>query len=360
MKPASIQTKYPTRFRGVFSARKARYEPLIATARARLASHPVPEALRPWYTSMIIDNPQPSFLLLPLIFLAVADETGGITSRHEEYLPVLMLAMEACALMDDTVDRTAMRSDRPTFPQTFGDVSSTPMLAVLLGVIFQESQRIDARIVRDAGELFTILGSLELWEYHHRYPTDRALSAIWLSNRYAQVTPAVVYALNAALLISERERIPQEVAQRFAEIFQDVDDIVNIHEQRELVGENDDIKMGMVTHPLLVSMEDPEVGAALKTLWEAYRPLQLLARGELSQAVAELDTQLPLQITYTTLRTLIGQLGIPTTMRKIIDDANACVEAAPEELKPLMQELVAAFIDRIAHNSEVPASERTS
>ncbi|HYF62063.1 MAG TPA: hypothetical protein VD886_04570, partial [Herpetosiphonaceae bacterium] len=77
-------------------------------------------------------------------------------------------------------------------------------------------------------------------------------------------------------------------------------------------------------------------------------------------AAAELDGQLPLQITYSTLRTLVIQLGVPSTLRKIVDDANACVAASPDELKPLMQELVAAFIDRIAQSTEILASEQYS
>ncbi|MBA3469823.1 MAG: polyprenyl synthetase family protein [Herpetosiphonaceae bacterium] len=346
----SIHTHYPTRFKGVFSQRKDRYEPFIATARQTLASAPIPAVLQPWYHSMVTANPQPSFILLPLIFLAVADESGGITSAHEEYLPVLMLAMEACALMDDTVDRTRMRSDRPTFPETFGDVSSVPMLAALLGVIFQETQRIDSRILGDLAQLFTLLGSLELWEYHHRYPSDSQTLALWLDHRYAQVTPAVTYAFNAALLLNQQPPIPPHVAQSFAEIFQDVDDIVNIQEQRQLVGEHDDLKMGMVTHPLLVSMAAPAVRSGLIDLWAVYRSLQFLPRHELTSQVRRMDALAPLQATYQSVHSIIEQIGIPATLEKIHQDAASCVEAVPAELKQLMGELVAAFIDRIAHS----------
>jgi len=342
----SIHTHYPTRFKGLFRQRKARYEPFIAAARQKLAHHPIPQVLQPWYHSMITANPQPSFLLLPLIFLAVADESGGITPAHEEYLPVLMLAMEACALMDDTVDRTRMRSDRPTFPETFGDVSSTPMLAVLLGVIFQETQRIDPHILGDLGQLFTVLGALELWEYHHRYPSDSATLSAWLDQRYAQVTPAVTYAFNAALRLNQQADIPPQVAQAFAEIFQDVDDIVNIQEQRQLLGEHDDLKMGMVTHPLVSSLRVPAVRSGLIDLWAVYRSLQFLPRHELTSQVRRLDELPPLQATYTAVRRLIEQIGIPATLEKIQQDAASCVDAAPAELKPLMQELVAAFIQR--------------
>lgn len=347
-----INTHYPTRFRGVFASRRSTYAPHIAAARQRLAAYPVPEALRPWYTYMIIDNPQPSFLLLPLMFLAVADDTGGITPRHEEYLPVLMLAMEACALMDDTVDRTRMRSDRPTFPHQFGDVSATPMLATLLPIITQETARVEPRLIQSVTNLFLELGALELWEYQHRYPADAAAFNQWLTHRYAEVTPAVIYAFEAALLLNDRPTLPASAAQAFAEVFQDVDDIVNLREQRQAVGENDDLKMGMVTHPLLASIDEPEVRPALRFLWDHYRTLQFLPRNDLMRHIAKLDAQPALRSAYAVLQTAVERVGVPATIAKIATDADRCVNLSPPFLQPLMQELVAAFVERLADQEE--------
>ena len=104
--------------------------------------------------------------------------------------------------------------------------------------------------------------------------------------------------------------------------------------------------MGMVTHPLVSSLRVPAVRSGLIDLWAVYRSLQFLPRHELTSQVRRLDELPPLQATYTAVRRLIEQIGIPATLEKIQQDAASCVDAAPAELKPLMQELVAAFIQR--------------
>src|SRR6185436_15493470 len=93
----------------------------------------------PFYDS-ILERPQPSFMLLPLKFLAVAESAGGIHQCHIDFLPIMMVAMEAVAVTDDTVDRTPNRSGEPTFPQRWGSICATPCMAVLMALIARRAQ----------------------------------------------------------------------------------------------------------------------------------------------------------------------------------------------------------------------------
>ncbi|MGZ3461033.1 MAG: hypothetical protein ACXU86_21300, partial [Archangium sp.] len=113
--------QYPQLFQGAFARRRESFTLLVEEARRVLHELPVPRALRPFYDTVVRDNPQPSFLLLPLMFLVMAEGSGGIQARHRRFLPIMMLSMEACAISDDTVDRTPMRSGRPSFPMRFGE-----------------------------------------------------------------------------------------------------------------------------------------------------------------------------------------------------------------------------------------------
>src|SRR5260221_14774898 len=90
---------FPEHFLGVFEKNRERFAPLLAEARQELQELPVPAHVYENYRHAALDHPQPSFMLLPMLYLVMADHTGGITRKHREYLPFYMLAMELVAVL---------------------------------------------------------------------------------------------------------------------------------------------------------------------------------------------------------------------------------------------------------------------
>jgi hypothetical protein len=248
--------------------------------------------------------------------------------------------------MDDTVDRTKMRSERETFPEKFDDVSSTPMLSTLLMLIAQETARIEPSLLGPVTLMFMEIGTLELWEYQHRYPAITEYEE-WMKNHYRQGFQALLLFFNSALAMNGKPTLTNEVAHAFSQVFQDVDDVVNIREHRETVGENDDLKMGMVSHALLASINEPGFQNSLYFFWDHYRALQFLPRHELLGNLTKLNADPKLHAAYNELKGTLERIGVPAALAKISNDAERCVAATPQFLQPLMRELVGAFVGRL-------------
>ena len=261
--------QYPQFFQGLFARRREHFAPLIEDARARLHALAVPAALRPFYDTVIRENPQPSFMLVPLMFLATAEASGGVQAAHREFLPYLMLSMEAIAILDDTVDGTPMRSGRPTFAARFGEASATPFVSTLVALITRDLARHEPRMLDITTGLFVDLGSCQLWERHHAYPTIDQFED-WLENRYQQSMVGTSFGLDTALLLNGRGLASAAIQRPFGRILQDVDDLVNLLEERGAAGEGDDLLLGLVTRPLILTLERyPAMRADLSALWAA-------------------------------------------------------------------------------------------
>ncbi|HEX8441602.1 hypothetical protein, partial [Archangium sp.] len=214
-----VPLRYPRFFQGIFARQREVYTPLVEEARRVLHALPVPEKLRPFYDTVVRDNPQPSFLLLPLMFLATAEASGGIQAKHRSFLPFMMLSMEAIAISDDTVDRTPMRSGRLSFPIHFSEASATPFVSTLGSLVAREAARIDPRLLDTTMNFFVELYACQLWERHHSYPTED-MFAQWLDNRYYQSVLGASIGLDTALLLNGHETMPMSVLEPFGRIFQ--------------------------------------------------------------------------------------------------------------------------------------------
>jgi hypothetical protein len=170
--------------------------------------------------------------------------------------------------------------------------------------------------------------------------------ARWLQHHYDAVTPAVAQSLNGALLLHGMEPVPHAVCTHFGEIMQDVDDIVNFAERREDAGENDDIKLGVVTHLMLSTLRaDPSSAERVEALWRPYRAINVASREELSTRWKSCE-----QLTvaeYRDVAARIGRHGVTATVRKVLADAEACTAAAPEALRPCVRDMVLTFADRL-------------
>jgi hypothetical protein len=333
--------RFPDRFQGIFARLQPRLQPLIVDARRELAALNVLPEVQPYYAYGVLEHAQPSFMLLPLMFLTIADYSGGIHHRHRAHLPWLMLSMEACAILDDTVDHTPFRSGRPSYPGRFGSASAAPFAAFLVSVVIEKTHATEPRILPLVIDMFRDLCALETWEVGSRYPqlTEGSM-AHWLACRYAEVTPAVIYGLDSALVLQDAARLPPRVSTLFAEIFQDVDDLVNFAENREREGENDDLKMGMVTHLLLSTLRaQPSLAGAVARMWDECRALREAG------ALDELARRSPRD--RGAVVDAIARHGVPATVGKIIADAQACIEETPVSLRPMMEEMVLTFVDRL-------------
>lgn len=329
---------FPAKFQGVFVRSRPRYEPLIVEARQTLRSLLVPTSIAPYYAYGVLEHDQPSFVLAPLMFLAVAESQGGITERHRRYLPAFLLMVELIGILDDTVDHTPYRSGRLTYWRRFGAPSAAPFSCFLFNAALAETRETAPELVPLVTEMFASICAAEVWEHDSRYPeADVAALEGWLARHYAAVPEAIAHSLDSALLLHGRAPLDREVHARFAELQQDVDDIVNFVERRELDGENDDLKMGIVTYPLLAAVRDgARAQRALETLWR-------VRRGEGAAVVdARADAA-----AYAELAEEIAAIGIPATLHKIADDAQAAIAAATPDARACVADLVWTFVERL-------------
>jgi len=347
------EIEFPQFYQGIYSRVQVRYRPHLEEALDRIKAIPVTSDLRPFLAFQTWENPQPSFMLFPLMFLATAEAAGGITEGHREYLPAIMLASELCAVADDTIDRAPRRSGRETFAAQFGDTSALPMACSLVSMVLDQSKSSPA-LFGAAVDFFVPFFGLELWECDHVYP-GREVFPEWLEHRYAQAVVATEYVLNSALLLATNTKWPRAAVTAFSQIGQDVDDIVNVVEYREADGENDDIQAGVVTRPLIYALqEDPALGEDLEELWSGFRELaeRRLPIQELQLRRADLASEmLPV---YRRVRTSVLERGVPLAVKQCLVEFHTAVRETPAELRPLMRDLALAFLDRLRRCRYVP------
>jgi hypothetical protein len=280
---------------------------------------------------------------MPLMFLATAHSAGGIGARHRQFLPTLMLMMEVVAVADDTVDRTAMRSGRASFPERFNECSAAPFVGALTALVCERARQCDERAFDLTRRFLVELFSLELWEHHHVYPA-RAEFEVWLEHRYRQAAIAVQIALDCALALAGKPPLPREVSRAFSSLCQDVDDIVNLVEYRERDGENDDLKMGIVTRPLLFAVRARSTLAGdVETLWAHHRGR---ARARFDRVDVDRDDARAIE-QYVRIRDEIIAHGVPPAIREVLRDLRTCTDETPRELRKVMREMAAAFVDRL-------------
>lgn len=354
---ALVPLRYPRFFQGIFARQRDVFLPLVEEARGVLHALSVPEKLRPFYDTVVGDNPQPSFMLLPLMFLAMAEAAGGIQAAHRRFLPVMMLGLEACSILDDTVDRTPMRSGRPTFPNRFGEASTASFVSSLVATVTREAARVEPRLLEATADFIVELSAFQLWERNNIYPT-RELFEPWLENRYHQNTIGVAFGLNPALQLHGREPLPLGVLESFGRIFQDVDDVVNIVENRWTQGENDDLLMGAVTRPLLLALEAyPHLHAEVEALWEVCRTT---ARASVAEVHREpVHAHAIVEKRARPVRQALLEVGVRGTAAHVLEDCRTCVASAPPEFRPVLQELTSTWVDRLRHclGAEFPSQE---
>lgn len=324
---------YPRMFRGVFERTRHTYAPLLEAARAETAALAVPRGLRPYLDYVVRENPQPSFMLLPLMFLMTAEATGGVREVHRRCMPVLLLAMEALAVADDTVDRTMLRSGRPTFPARFGERSTVPFAASMVSLVTGQAYRVDPRALEHLSRLFLFLCADELWESQNLYPAPDVFER-WLENRYAQSVEGAASVLDLALALNDHAPLPRPAYAAYGRVFQDVDDLINVVEDRAAVGENDDIAMGMVTFPLLHTLrERPDLLPELLASWEPRR------------GATAPPPEAP--VAPPRLRAAVREVGVPATVDRVLQSCRDAVACSPPTFRATMREFTATFADRL-------------
>ncbi len=340
----SVRLAFPDKFQGVFLRSRPRYEPLLVEARDQLRALLVPGPIAPYFAYGVLDHEQPSFVLAPLMFLAMAESQGGITARHRAYLPAFLLMVELIGILDDTVDHTPYRSGRLTYWRRFGAPSAAPFSIFLFNAALEQTRVEAPELVPIVTRMFSDICAAEVWEHDSRYPAvDPATLAGWLARHYDAVPAAIAHSLDSALVLHGRGPLDHVVHARFAELQQDVDDIVNFVEHRERDGENDDLKMGIVTYPLLSTIRSsPDCAAQLEAFW---------ARRRVAGEGATGDEEL-----YASLASEIERVGIPATLRKIADDAAEAIAAAAPAARPCVADLVWTFVERLCRVESLRAA----
>jgi hypothetical protein len=329
----------------MFQRVESTYRPLLADARRKVIEVPVPQELQPFFAHVTSENPQPSFMLIPLMFLAAAEATGGISQRHIDALPMLLLSMEVTAVADDTVDRTPMRSGRVTFSRRFGDASAAPFTGALLMLMAEQRGSCAPEFVDSTSRYILNLFSMFLWERQNTYP-EPELFERWLEHRYAETRVATQYPLDTSFALNGHAPLPLAAVESFSRVFQDVDDIVGILERRDEQGENDDLQMGIITRPLLLTLaHQPELVESVKQLWAHYRPLHPASLIDFQERHTEVAQRT--RLLYGRLRAAMLEIGIPATVRRMVGDLRLCVEQTPEQHRPFMRDLALSVADRL-------------
>jgi hypothetical protein len=338
------RVQFPNQFQGLFQRVEPRFASLIVEARRTMANLPVHPDFQGYY-DYVLANPQPSFILAPLMFLAAAEEADGITPAHEGYLPVVMLLMETFAVIDDTIDRSLMRSGRTSFPGHFGEKAVPMFVSWMTASALRLAYRVGEQLPETTIRLFTELMALELWETEFLYPQPSRYQE-WVDRRYRANHAVVSFCLNSALELNGRRPLPEAVTMALSIVSQDVDDLVNLLENREQEGENDDLKMGVITRPTLETVQHlPGFQHTIEALWAEYRPLRSLSTRELHAALPALNARTA--DLYGQARATIVRDGIPITLRKSYITARECVRATPPELRGFIRELTLSFLDRL-------------
>lgn len=337
----------PEKFGGVFASTWAKYGPLMQEARATLRALPVPKSISPYFEYAVLDRPQPGYMLLPLKYLAIADWHGGISQKHLDYLPWYVLAMEVVALLDDTVDHTPFRSHQMTYARRYGESSAAAMGAYLMSITLERTAKTAPEVLPMVSRFFETLCSLEVWELHSRYPVinDQVLDD-WLDHRYEMATDVYVHSFNSALRIHGLEEMSREACKHFAAMSQGVDDLVGIVEARENIGENDDLKMGIVTYPLVATLRaEPRAIAALERVWEPCRQLRSEAmQRHLDELESCLDRTRPEQ---KQLLTWISQHAVRATVDEVLRRALLLEQHTPDYLRDSVGLVAGSYVDRL-------------
>ncbi len=324
--------RFPQKFQGIFQRSQASFAPHLQGARRLLNQLNIPAPLQHVWDYVVVDNPQPSFILLPLLYLSLAEQLGGITPAHQRALPVIMLTMEAVAVMDDTVDIASRRSERATVPARFGVTQATPIATILTATVAELAVQIDPRLVQPTMNFLRELGSLQIWEVEHSYPEQTDWDE-WMHHRYRQGQIATEFALNLALMYHRQPFFPATPAYFFAQIMQDIDDVVGLLEQRAQFGEGCDLQRGRVIAPLADACDNNlQLASFINQLW---RKKQALLN----------DTHQP---TLQQLNQHVLEAGLATTLDRLNQIAIACEEQTPPALQSWMRDVICTFMARLS------------
>ncbi|NUO49329.1 MAG: hypothetical protein HOV80_10780 [Polyangiaceae bacterium] len=344
MSLSSTTLETPRQYQGVFERTSKRYLPLLEDARATLREYPVPDFIRDDYLSIVEGRAQPAFILFPLMYLDLADATGGLTERQRAYLPWQMLAMELIALYDDTVDQTPQRSGAPTYTHQHGPAAATALSGFLFGTLVERTAEVVPELSALLTKAFENLCARGLWEHQSRYPEVSVDSfAAWMRKRNDAIPPIIAYTLDGCLLLQQLGPIPEAARATFGDLMQDVDDLVNIVEARENQGENDDLKMGIPSYPLLATIRaDPSARRLLDELWSSYRLQQTRSR-----PISSDDDSAANEAAHRELVALVRHHGVSETTEKVIRDAERVVTATPHHARAAMREYAFSVVDRL-------------
>ncbi len=157
---------------------------------------------------------------------------------------------------------------------------------------------------------------------------------------------AAEFALNSAFVLNGRAPLPDAALKHFSAIFQDVDDIVGILEHRDEQGENDDLQMGIITRPLILTLaRRPELAASVEQLWQYYRPHRRASVMEFQEINNELMEQT--RLIQGRLRAAIQEIGIPEAVRLMVDDLSNCLAETPPAFRPYLRDLGLSVVDRL-------------
>ncbi|MFB7868077.1 hypothetical protein [Streptomyces sp. NPDC056069] len=326
------QIRFPENFKGIFESQARWYEERLTVARRDLCEMPIPEEFRPFF-DFITERSQPSFILLPILFLEVARESGGITDRHQDFLPALMLSMEIIAVMDDTIDGSNTRSEHQTFPGRWGAHSSTSCVAVLMSMLIQQIANSFPSLLDLTLEAVRGVGAKELREEFDRYPRHVDDFPRILENRYGQTIDGYRFVISSALRLNGMADLPRASLVPFARIGQDVDDLVNLIEDRGKQGENDDLRRGLVTSALVQALRlQPGLAVELRELWHLRTETRLRRLDDIHRSI----------------RTSMLTHGVTPVIDQITADVKTCEQAAPFYLQQLMRRAGQTWLDRVA------------
>ncbi|HYO73784.1 MAG TPA: TIGR00730 family Rossman fold protein, partial [Archangium sp.] len=227
----------------------------------------------------------------------------------------------------------------------FGEASATPFTGALLMLMAQHARRCPPEFGDALLQYVLRIFSMFLWERQNTYP-EQATFEHWLTQRYAATGVATAFAIDSALALNGHAPLPAAAMDSFSYIFQDVDDIVGLLERRDEQGENDDLQMGIITRPLMLTLaRRPEFARSVEQLWDNYRPLLHSSLVEFQQRHAEVSDRT--RELHDHIREALLEIGVPEAVRHMVGDLHQCVKESPADLRPFVHDLALSVLDRL-------------
>jgi geranylgeranyl pyrophosphate synthase len=207
--------------------------------------------------------------LRPILVLLWGRALGGIRSGHEILAGALEILHTATLVHDDVIDRAELRRNIPSVNQHWDDrvavIAGDFLLAhaswLITTVGLNELTSLCAKTVK-------AICDGEILQYQGRFDVELAM-ARYIRQIEAKTGALLACGCEGAALVSGQEALmatARDFGMALGVAFQIVDDLLDFTGDQATVGKpvGHDLHQGFLTAPVLIALQDPTVGPALR------------------------------------------------------------------------------------------------